>query len=567
MPAISRDEFVGAVRAAREALPAAEREGVTLAVPVSLRLLADQLTPVLAYRRLVAPDERTAPSFLFESVENADRQGRYSLLGARPIAEVVAYGMVTTVHDHRGDRTRSTTHRRTDPIELIRAMSGRMRIAAAPELAERGMLPRCAWCGWFGYASYDTVRYAEPGKLDLRDAPEDDRRLPDVQFGFYDGVVAFDHVQQSVYVVQVPLIGGGDDAGEAYDGAIAKLEARETAIQRHARPLPSGRVPAQPPARAMPSNTTRAEHRAMVERAKRYIQAGDIFQVVLGQRFERTSPADPFDVYRALRAVNPSPYMVYMQAPPTLLVASSPEILCRVEPVETGEGTRGLRVTNRPLAGTRRRGETPEEDARLATELLGDPKERAEHAMLVDLGRNDVGRVARPGTVSLDAAFEIERYSHVMHISSTVTGLLREGLDAWDALRAALPVGTISGAPKIRAMQIIDELEKKRRGPYGGGIGYVTVDGAMDIALALRTIVVPLSDAEGNSMAPAADGRWLYHVQAAGGIVADSDPDAEFEETVNKAAALGRAIDVAETAFAPPADPDSAPDAEQAGEG
>jgi anthranilate synthase component 1 len=277
----------------------------------------------------------------------------------------------------------------------------------------------------------------------------------------------------------------------------------------------------------------------MVDKALEYIRAGDIFQVVLGQRFERTSAIDPFDVYRALRAVNPSPYMVYMQAPGCILVASSPEILCRVSK-HPDDGSRYI-VTNRPLAGTRKRGMTKDEDQRLETDLLADQKERAEHAMLVDLGRNDVGRVAEPGTITLDSLMEVERYSHVMHISSTVRGVLRQDKDCWDALRAALPVGTISGAPKIRAMQIIDELEPVRRGPYGGGMGYVGLDGQMDIALTLRTIVAPTALWDHK--------RWVYHIQAAGGIVADSDHDAEFMETVNKAAALARAIDAAEAAF------------------
>lgn len=283
----------------------------------------------------------------------------------------------------------------------------------------------------------------------------------------------------------------------------------------------------------------------MVARAMEYIRAGDIFQVVVGQRFERTSRVDPFDVYRALRAVNPSPYMGYIQAQWCILVASSPEILCRVRTTDAKRV-----VTNRPLAGTRRRGATPEEDLALERELLADQKERAEHIMLVDLGRNDVGQVAVPGTIELAKVMEIERYSHVMHISSTVTGELRPDLDCWDALRAALPVGTISGAPKVRAMQIIDELEPVRRGPYGGGFGYVGLDGQMDIALALRTIVVPVDLAQGvDSPSPS----WTYHIQSAGGIVADSNAPDEYQETVNKAAALSRAIDVAEQAFHAPA--------------
>ncbi|HRJ50562.1 MAG TPA: chorismate-binding protein, partial [Phycisphaerales bacterium] len=280
----------------------------------------------------------------------------------------------------------------------------------------------------------------------------------------------------------------------------------------------------------------------MVDRALEYIRAGDIFQVVLGQRFERVSDADPFDVYRALRAVNPSPYMVYLQAPGCILVASSPEILCRVRASgPANESNSAYTVTNRPLAGTRRRGRTPEDDLALERELLADEKERAEHVMLVDLGRNDVGQVARAGSIRLPTVMEVERYSHVMHISSTVTGEIRPGYDGWDALRAALPVGTISGAPKIRAMQVIDEIEPVRRGPYGGGVGYVGLDGQMDIALTLRTIVVPTAMRRGAA--------WTYHLQAAGGIVADSRHDDEYMETVNKAAALARAVDVAERAF------------------
>ena len=565
MLALTRDEFADAVRAARTEHPA----GLTLAVPVSLRLLADQLTPVLAYRRLVSEDERTAPSFLLESIEHGSKQSRYSLLGAHPAVEVVAYGHITTVHDHRGQDlqgltgdAKRTTQRQTDPIDVIRGMSSKIRLVTPQVAADRGMLPGCAWGGWFGYASYDTVRYAEPVKLDPKHAPDDDRRLPDVHFGFHDGVVAFDHAQQTVYLVQLALVGADEDPGEHFDRAVAKLEAVAETIQRHSKPLPLGRIAPIAAARPQTSNISKDQYTAMIERALEYIRAGDIFQVVLGQRFERTSKADPFDVYRALRAVNPSPYMVYMQAPPAILVAASPEILCRVEPIKpdasTGSPDGGVRyrVTNRPLAGTRPRGKTAAEDAALEADLLSDAKEVSEHAMLVDLGRNDVGRVARPGSIELDRVMSIERYSHVMHISSTVTGELRDGLDCWDALRAALPVGTISGAPKIRAMQIIDELEAVRRGPYGGGFGYVGLDGAMDIALALRTIVVPLSEPGGQSLAPAADGTWTYHVQAAGGIVADSKIEAEYQETVNKAAAMGRAIDIAETAFedAPPTD-------------
>lgn len=264
---------------------------------------------------------------------------------------------------------------------------------------------------------------------------------------------------------------------------------------------------------------------------------------MLSQRFERRTFASPFEVYRALRVVNPSPYMVYMQARGCVIVSSSPEILCRVD---------GARVvTNRPLAGTRRRGADAAADAALEKELLADEKERAEHVMLVDLGRNDVGKVCESGSVVVERLMEIERYSHVMHISSTVTGTLSSGLDCWDALRAALPAGTVSGAPKVRAMQIIDELEASRRGPYGGGIGHVSFTGAMDMALGLRTMVIPSAagDAMYSYAGDAPRREWAVHIQAGAGLVADSVPEKEYEETINKAAALGRAVDLAEQAF------------------
>lgn len=550
MSLLTRDAFIRLVETSRMA---EGRAGKTLAVPMSVRLLADQLTPVLAYRRLVAPDERTAPSFLFESVEGGERQGRYSILGSRPAMEVVAHTRDDTadhveIIDHRpgGDLEASLEDDAAEenPLFVARAISKRFELVKPQAATARDELPRAFLGGWVGYAAYDTVRYGEPEKLPFGSAPMDDRGLPTVHFAFYDGVVIFDHVDKLVHVVQLAMVKEGEDAGEAYDEAVATLEERVEEIQKHVKPLASGRVGADRPPAAMASNLTREQHAGMVERAKEYIRAGDIFQVVIGQRFERKSAVDPFDVYRALRAVNPSPYMGYLQCRGCILVASSPEILCRVRAMG-GEGgevqSRKFQVTNRPLAGTRRRGKTAEEDRALERELLADQKERAEHIMLVDLGRNDVGIVAKPGSIELASVMEIERYSHVMHISSTVTGELREGLDCWDALRAALPVGTISGAPKVRAMQIIDELEPVRRGPYGGGFGLVGLDGQLDIALALRTIVAPTGRYDGTN--------WTYHLQAAGGIVADSDAGDEYMETVNKAAALSRAIDLAEGAF------------------
>ncbi len=604
MFSVTRGEFVQRAAAARSSVGAGGR----VALPVSLRLLSDQLTPVLAYRRLVARDERAEPSFLLESVEGGDRQGRHSILGARPTLEFVARGQAVRVRDRRTGADRAFVCE--DPLAAMRDLTADIKFYSAPAQtvarasrpceqhsaytggtpvppgsantgetpvppgsantggtpvplgsantgetpvplgsANTGgtpvppvdpALPGAMIGGWCGYASYDSVRYAEPGKLPFASAPTDDRALPDLHFGYYDRVVVFDHAEKVVHVIALVALGAGEEPGAAYDRAAADLAAIADALQTHSKPLASGFVTDAPPGEPLESNITRADHASMVERAKEHIRAGDIFQVVVGQRFERRSEADPFDVYRALRAVNPSPYMVYMQAEGCILVASSPEILCRVR---RDRATGAMIVTNRPLAGTRRRGADPEEDAALEAELRRDPKERAEHIMLVDLGRNDVGRISEPGGVTLERVMDVERYSHVMHLSSTVTGRLRAGLDAWDVLRATLPVGTISGAPKIRAMQIIDELEPVRRGPYGGGIGYAGVTGEMDIALALRTIVVPTNLYDGNS--------WTYHIQAAGGIVADSDPDAEYQETVSKAAALARAIELAERAFKP----------------
>jgi anthranilate synthase component 1 len=527
MPNLTREQFAGLVEHARQRYP-----GTILRVPLCVTLLADQLTPVVAYRRLVAPDERTAPSFLLESVEGGERLGRYSILSAQPSVEVVAHGRSTRILHCGVEESRDA-----DPFDILREIIRAQRLISAPGV------PRCMLGGWVGYASYDSVRYAEPAKLPFENAPPDDRFLPDVHFAFYDGVVVFDHVAKTVSVVHLARVGPGDDPAGACDAAREHLARRIAQLDRHTEPLRSGELPPPAPPRPTTSNMTREGYEAMIRRALEYIRAGDVFQVVLGQRFERISRADPFDVYRALRAVNPSPYMVYLQARGCILVASSPEILCRVE-----RDAGALVVTNRPLAGTRRRGKTPGEDETLERELLADPKERAEHVMLVDLGRNDVGRVAEPGTIRTPRLLEVERYSHVMHLSSTVVGRLRDGLDCFDALRAALPVGTISGAPKVRAMQIIDELEPVRRGPYGGGMGYIALDSQMDIALTLRTIVALTSPVAGDTQTPRA---WVYHLQASGGIVADSRVEDEYQETVNKAAALARAIDVAEAAFSP----------------
>ena len=519
-------------------------------IPVVRRLFSDTLTPVLAYRRLVRDDPRMSPSFLFESVVGGERIGRYSYLGSRPSMQVIAREHEVKIYRTGADEP-ERLHRENPLKELARLTAAEEVVGEAVEGGFGG--------GWVGYAGYDTVRYLEPGKLPFTDAPPDDRGLPDLHMQFYRDVVVFDHVQKTVLAVTHAELDAEDDAENAYHEAKRRLEEMVSLLdhpgEHESERLPLGHLDlaSQPPELPVSSLGEGGYQRA-VETVKEYVRAGDAFQVVPSQRFELTTRADPFDLYRALRVVNPSPYMFYLQVEGAVLVGSSPEILCKVEAIpgagipdasapKAGPQRRreNKKVTSRPLAGTRHRGASAEEDAALAAELLADPKDRAEHIMLVDLHRNDIGRVAVPGSIELRDVMSIERYSHVMHISSEVTGTLREDLDAWDALAVSLPVGTVSGAPKVRAMQIIDEVERTRRGPYGGAVGYADLSGNLDMAIALRTMVV----------LPGDKGHWTVHLQAGGGIVADSDPDAEHQETVNKAKALAKAVAVAEATLGP----------------
>ncbi|MEM7626768.1 MAG: anthranilate synthase component I [Planctomycetota bacterium] len=526
-------------------------------LPVFRRLLNDSLTPVLAYRRLVRPDPRLAPSFLFESVVDGDRVGRFSFLGSRPAAEILAHGPDVVFRDHL-DESNSRAFRSDDPLMEMQKLTGRLVVEEdAYSGAFPAGLPGAGAGGWVGYAGYDTVRYLEGESLP--NAPADDRKLPDLHMQLYYDTVVFDHVQKTLLLIthvrtEDSRFSGADDA---YAAAQSRLDALAGRLL-HADAaddvsLPPGHVNLDTPPPALPtSNMGEGGYQRAVVACREYIKAGDAFQIVPSQRFELNTTADPFDIYRALRVVNPSPYMFYLQIEGGMLVGSSPEILCNV--------TDGV-ATSRPLAGTRRRGKTVDEDKRLEAELLADPKDRAEHIMLVDLHRNDIGRIAAAGSVELRELLTVERYSHVMHISSTVSGKLRDGLTAWDALRVSLPVGTVSGAPKVRAMQIIDELEPSRRGPYGGAVGHADFTGNLDMCIALRTMVVmPRAGAERSgapdSLPPnlphsgSSSGGWTVHIQAGAGIVADSDPDAEHEETVNKAAALAKAVEVAEHLFA-----------------
>ena len=463
-------------------------------VPVYRRLVADALTPVSAFAAL----RQRGACFLFESVVGGERIGRWSFAGAGPASTFSATGTQVTA-DGR-------TFPHPDPLKALEEWLARHRGPHLPGL------PRFSG-GAVGYAGYDAVRYIEQ----LPHAPPDDRHLPDLHFALYDRMCVFDHITKTVLAVAHARDGEYETACRRVDELVEVL----------------GWPPALPPADIDPagavadrsryeSNFTPASWDAMIARGIEYIRAGDVFQFVPSQRFRTATAADSFDLYRALRVVNPSPFMFHLETPACTLVGASPEILCRVEDRE---------MTVRPLAGTRRRGATPAEDVALAAELLADPKERAEHIMLVDLGRNDVGRVAELGSVRLSELMTVERYSHVMHISSTVTGRLKDGLTAFDALRAALPAGTLSGAPKVRAMQLIDELEPHRRGPYGGAVGYIDFAGNMDTCIALRTLVKT--------------GATL-DIQAGCGVVADSDPRAEYDETVNKAMGLMRAVEVAE---------------------
>jgi len=474
-------------------------------VPVCRRLVSDALTPVSAFHKI----DTGGSACLFESVIGGEKVGRYSFLATSPGVQLSAKGKTITVKSARGTEEFVSD----DPLEDLRARVTAVRAARVP-----GLPPFTG--GAVGYAGYDVIRYSEH----LPNAPSDDRNLPDMSFAFYDHMIVFDHVSKTIIVVVLARLDGDDvQPKDAYRRAQRQVD---ELVEKLAAPghtlVPTDIATGGDPSIPYASNFKQAEFEGAVRKCVQYIRAGDIFQVVISQRFELEIHSDPLEIYRSLRVVNPSPFMFFLRSDDTTLVGSSPEILVRVVDGQ---------VTVRPLAGTRRRGATDAEDNRLAEELLADPKERAEHVMLVDLGRNDVGRVARYRSVKLTDVMTIERYSHVMHITSNVTGQLDDGRDAFDALRACLPAGTVSGAPKVRAMEIIDEVEPHRRGPYAGAVGYVDYGGNMDTCIALRTIVIC--------------GNKAY-VQAGAGIVADSVPETEYQETLNKARGLLKAIEITE---------------------
>ncbi|GAB4140661.1 MAG: anthranilate synthase component I [Thermogutta sp.] len=483
-------------------------------VPVYRRLVSDSLTPVSAFHKL--DDGRCA--FLGESVTGGERVGRYSFLATHPFLEIEAYEHRVTINSYSGVSASGTPLLETrqynadNPVDELRKLIEGVRTASLPELP-----PFCA--GAVGYVGYDVVRYCEH----LPNPPPDDRHIPDMAFAFYDRMVIFDNVTKAMVVVAMAHLKESRSPEDAYREASARVDEVVQRLSTGPADLrPFDLPPDREPQIAYRSSFTKEGFEEAVRRCIGYIEAGDIFQVVISQRLELDLQAHPFEVYRALRVINPSPFMFYVRSPSVTLVGSSPEILVRVVNAE---------VITRPLAGTRPRGKTEDEDRRLAEELLADPKERAEHVMLVDLGRNDLGRVCRFGSIQLSDVMTVERYSHVMHITSNVCGMLAPDKTPFDALQSCLPAGTVSGAPKVRAMQIIDELEPVRRGPYAGAVGYFDFCGNMDTCIALRTLVVK--------------GRKAY-IQAGAGIVADSIPENEWRETLNKARGLLRAVEVAQ---------------------
>jgi anthranilate synthase component 1 len=467
-------------------------------VPVYKEIVADMLTPVSAFLKVA---EHSDYAFLLESVEGGEQVARYSFLGKDPFLILRSRGGKTII-----DRAGETTESEQPFVATLRELMAGFHAPFVPGL------PRFTG-GAVGYLGYDAAAWFEPVELQSS-ADESD----EAGFMLFDTVLAFDHVRHRILIIANARISGDEDLESLYQFACARIEFVERELERAlSKPGARDGEPLE-----VSSNVSRDEFERMVRTAKEYIAAGDIYQVVLSQRFEASLNADPFTVYRALRHVNPSPYMYFMRMGGLAIVGSSPEMLVRVE---------GRRVQTHPIAGTRPRGRTEEEDVRLAEELKRNEKERAEHVMLVDLGRNDLGRVSSYGSVRVPTYMTVERYSHVMHLVSIVEGKLDERHDRLDALVACFPAGTVSGAPKVRAMEIISELENRRRGVYAGAVGYVDFAGNLDFCITIRTVVIENGHA---------------YVQAGAGIVADSNPTAEYEETRDKARAVIRALELAQ---------------------
>ncbi len=475
-------------------------------IPVWREVLADMETPVSAFRKIA---QGRANSFLLESVEGGERLARYSFLGTDPSLVFRSKGDTATIVEAGHTETIALQAGTRDPLHVLKSLLARYHYVPAPNL------PRFVG-GAVGMIGYDLVRFFE--KLPV--LADDDLGLDDCLFLFTDALLIFDHVKHKMLALCNAHVAGGTEPNDAYDLAVRKIN---DLLARLDTPLPAPPKQERAAQDEFVPNRTEEDYLAAVRKAKKYIAAGDTFQAQIGQRLSKTLHADPFDVYRALRSINPSPYMFYLDFGETKLVGASPEVLVSEQ---------DKLVTIRPIAGSRHgRGATPQEDDAIAQDLLSDAKERAEHIMLVDLARNDIGRIAEYGSVQVTELMVIEKYSHVMHIVSEVQGRLRAGLDQFDVLRASFPAGTLTGAPKVRTMQIIEELEPTRRGHYGGGIGYFSFSGDMDSAITIRTALVK--------------GDTIY-VQAAGGVVADSVPEYEYRETLAKMRALTRAVEWAE---------------------
>ena len=468
-------------------------------VPVYETFTADLLTPVGAHLRIA---HGAKYSFLLESVEGGETIARYTFTGANPQEVFRARGRACSL-ERAGRRTAFEDH----PIDHLRHLTARYRPVRIP-----GLPPLIA--GAIGYFAYDMVRLIER----IPASGRDDLSLDDCVMMFYLGLVAFDHVQHRVWIIRNVFTDGPSTLREKYDAAVREILRTRRKLDG---PLPHAARTRRTGPLLVKSNMTRPQFIAAVRKAKSYIRAGDAFQIVASQRFSAQTLAEPFEIYRALRVVNPSPYLYFLHLDDVSVVGSSPEMLVKVQ---------GRDAFYRPIAGTLPRGRNEKEDRDLEARLLADPKERAEHIMLVDLGRNDLGRVCEYGSVKVDRLMYVERYSHVMHLVSTLRGRLREGVDCFDALMACFPAGTLSGAPKVRAMEIIDELEPTRRGIYAGAILYLDFSGNVDSCIALRTLVAK---------------QRRVHIQAGAGIVADSVPAREFEESVNKARAVVRALEIA----------------------
>ena len=480
--------------------------------PIWRRWPADLETPLSTWLKV---GHSRPYGFLLESVEGGEQLGRWSFVASDPLWVLTSRGGNSSL-DHRDG---SSIKLQGNPFELLRELLLPYHSTPIPGLPPVGQL--------FGFWSYELIQWIEPSVPVHPRGPDD---LPDGCWMFCDSLLVFDQVRRQITAISYANLSDGVDSSQAKAEASERLEALE---QRLHQPLPAGISPLQwrdQSADQLPitSNTTKAAFEASVAKAEEHILAGDVFQLVLSQRLEAEVERDPFELYRSLRMVNPSPYMGFFAFNGWYLIGSSPEVMVKADP--QADGT--VKATVRPIAGTRRRGATESDDLALEQELLADPKERAEHVMLVDLGRNDLGRVCQPGSVAVQELMVIERYSHVMHIVSQVEGVLRADADVWDLLQASFPAGTVSGAPKIRAMQLINELEPGVRGPYSGVYGAIDLSGALNTAITIRTMVVRSNG----------KGGWRVQVQAGAGIVADSDPSSEYEETLNKARGLLKAL-------------------------